>query len=142
MSSRLFQRVREEMALAYAVYTYQSFHADAGVHGVYVGTNPETVGQAVAAIREELARIAGESLPREEIEAGKQQLKGQVTLSMESVTTRMYKIAATELYAEPYRSLDATLALIDSVSDDDVALVCSSFFDPNRFTTLTLGPLS
>jgi predicted Zn-dependent peptidase len=37
MSSRLFQRVREELGLAYAVFAYQSFYADAGVSGVYVG---------------------------------------------------------------------------------------------------------
>ena len=42
MSSRLFQRVREELGLAYSVYTFQSFHADVGMHGVYVGTAPET----------------------------------------------------------------------------------------------------
>src|SRR5690606_32850672 len=38
MSSRLFQRVREELGLAYSVYAYQSFHVDVGVHGVYVAT--------------------------------------------------------------------------------------------------------
>ena len=42
MSSRLFQRMREELGLAYSVYTFQSFHADAGMHGVYVATAPET----------------------------------------------------------------------------------------------------
>ena len=50
MSSRLFQRVREELGLAYAVYTFQSFHADVGMHGVYVGTGPETAREALEAI--------------------------------------------------------------------------------------------
>src|SRR5438067_3472971 len=51
MSSRLFQRVREELGLAYAVYTYQSFHADSGMHGVYVATAPETAREALSVIR-------------------------------------------------------------------------------------------
>jgi len=47
MSSRLFQRIREELGLAYSVYSFQSFHEDAGTHGVYVGTTPETARAAV-----------------------------------------------------------------------------------------------
>ncbi len=62
MSSRLFQRIREELGLAYSVYTFQSFHVNMGMHGVYVATAPETADQATAAVREELAQVAdGES---------------------------------------------------------------------------------
>ena len=60
MSSRLFQRVREELGLAYSVYTFQSFHADAGMHGVYVGTAPETAALALDAISEELRQLAAQ----------------------------------------------------------------------------------
>src|SRR5690606_20044095 len=57
MSSRLFQRVREELGLAYAVYSFQSFYTDAGQAGVYVGTRPEWADRAVEVIRAELARV-------------------------------------------------------------------------------------
>ncbi|HET7188513.1 MAG TPA: pitrilysin family protein, partial [Gemmatimonadaceae bacterium] len=60
MSSRMFQRVREELGLAYAVYTFQSFHADVGMHGVYVGTGPETAREALDAINAELADVAAD----------------------------------------------------------------------------------
>ena len=140
MSSRLFQRIREELGLAYAVYSFQTFHADIGTHGVYVGTAPETAAQAVAAICEELARVAGDGLPADEVQAGKNQLKGQVTLSLESVTARMYRAASTELYGEPFQPLDAVLAEIDRISDGDVRAVCREFFPPERQTIVTLGP--
>jgi predicted Zn-dependent peptidase len=140
MSSRLFQRVREELGLAYAVYTFQSFHVDTGVHGVYVGTAPATADAAAAAIREELQRAADEGLPEAEIESGKSQLKGQVTLSLESVTSRMYRAAGVELYGEPYRTLDEILAAIDRVSPDEVRAVCREFFAPDRQTVVSLGP--
>ena len=58
MSSRLFQRVREELGLAYSVYTFQSFHADAGMHGVYVGDGAGTASAALDAIRERAARMS------------------------------------------------------------------------------------
>src|SRR5262249_17011893 len=60
MSSRMFQRVREELGLAYSVYTFQQFYADAGMHGVYVATAPATAHAALEAIREELARVVAE----------------------------------------------------------------------------------
>jgi predicted Zn-dependent peptidase len=140
MSSRLFQRVREELGLAYAVYTFQSFHADVGTHGVYVGTSPDTARQALDAIREELSAVAARGLPADEIAMGKSQLKGQLTLSLESVSSRMYRCASVELYGEPYRTLDEMLAQIDAVTPEQVADVAREFFDPSRQTVVSLGP--
>ncbi len=140
MSSRLFQRVREELGLAYNVYTYQSFHADSGLHGVYVATAPESAGAALDAIRDELRRVVEEGLPSSEIAMGRQQLKGQVTLSLESVSSRMYRAASVELYGEPFRTLDELLVLIDAITDDDVARVAREFFDPDQMSVLSLGP--
>jgi predicted Zn-dependent peptidase len=140
MSSRLFQRVREELGLAYSVYTFQSFHVDTGVHGVYVGTAPETASAAADAIREELARLAAEGLPETELEAGKSQLKGQIMLSLESVSSRMYRAAALELYGEPYKPLDEVLADVDRIGLEEVAGVCRDFFAPEAQTVLSLGP--
>jgi predicted Zn-dependent peptidase len=140
MSSRLFQRVREELGLAYSVYTYQSFHADAGMHGVYVATAPETASAALDAIRAELHAVLHQGLPADEIAMGRQQLKGQVTLSLESVSSRMYRAASVELYDEPYRTLDDLLALIDHITDDDVARAAADFFEPDGMSVLSLGP--
>jgi predicted Zn-dependent peptidase len=140
MSSRLFQRVREELGLAYAVYTFQSFHADVGMHGVYVGTGPDTARQALDAINGELADVAANGLPAEELAMGKSQLKGQLTLSLESVTSRMYRCAGVELYGEPYRSLDEMLALIDAVTSEQIADVARDFFAPEKQTVVSLGP--
>jgi len=142
MSSRLFQRIREELGLAYSVHTFQSFHPDTGVNGVYVGTSPETARQATEAIEEELNKLATHSLTDEEIRAGKSQLKGQVTLSLESVTSRMYRAAGVALYGEPYRSLEETLALIDGITAETIAQVCAEFYPSSRQTVLSLGPAS
>ena len=142
MSSRLFQRVREDLGLAYSVSTFQDFHVGAGVHGVYLGTAPDTADKAEAVVREELARIAGEGLPVEELQLAKQQLKGQVTLSMEGVSSRMYRAAATELYGRPWRDVDAVLAEIEAVDLALVREVCEDFFTPDRQTVVRLGPRS
>jgi predicted Zn-dependent peptidase len=140
MSSRLFQRIREELGLAYSIYTFQQFYADTGMHGVYVATSPESARPAFDAIRDELAKVADAGLPVDEIEMGKSQLKGQMTLSLESVSARMYRAAAVELYGEPYRTLDETLALVNAVTADDIANVAREFFAPELQTVLSLGP--
>jgi predicted Zn-dependent peptidase len=140
MSSRLFQRIREDLGLAYSVYTFQSFHRDSGNHGVYVGTAPDTAAQATEAIKEELARLSSEGLPDDELAAGKSQLKGQITLSLESVSSRMYRAAGVELYDEEYRSLDQLLALVDGIDSETVREVCAAFFAPELQTIVSLGP--
>lgn len=140
MSSRLFQRVREELGLAYAVYTFQSLHELTGMHGVYVGTAPETAPRALDAIRAELRRLADEGLPAGELAMGKDQLKGNLVLSLESPASRMYRAASVALYDEPYRSLDELLALVDAVDEAAVAEVARTFFEPAAQTVLSLGP--
>jgi predicted Zn-dependent peptidase len=140
MSSRLFQRIREELGLAYSVYSFQSFHEDAGMHGVYVGTTPDSARAAVDAINAELEKLSLEGLSEEDITAGKSQLKGQITLSLESPTSRMYRAAGTELYGEPYRTLDELLALIDGIDSQTVAALCKTYYEPARQTLVSLGP--
>ncbi len=140
MSSTLFQRVREELGLAYAIHTYQSFYRETGVAGVYVGSHPSAADQAVAVICQELAKLASDGLPAQRLAEAKQQLKGQVTLSLESPSARMYRLATIALYDEPYRTIDQLLAEIDRVSADQVAQVGHEFLNPDRQTVVWLGP--
>ena len=140
MSSRLFQRIREELGLVYSVYAFQSFNVDSGTHGVYLATAPESATRAIDAVRTELTRLAVDGLGETELENGKRQLKGQITLSMEGVSSRMYRAAAVELFGEPWVPLDDVLARIDRITLDDTRSVCAEFFQPDRQTLVSLGP--
>lgn len=140
MSARLFQKVREELGLAYSVHSFQSFHATAGSQGIYLGCAPERVEEALQTVRSELALLQVAGLTAEELAMGKQQLKGQITLSMESVPARMYRAAAVELFDEPYRPLDAVLARVDAITAGEVAAVCHDFYGVEMQTVVRLGP--
>lgn len=140
MSSRLFQRVREELGLAYNVHTFSSSYADTGNHGVYLASAPETAQQALDAVREVLAQVAAEGLSETDLAAGKRQLRGQLVLSMEGVSSRMYRAATTALYGEPHRSIEDLLALVDAIDAATVRDVAHEFFDPARQTLVSLGP--
>jgi predicted Zn-dependent peptidase len=140
MSSRLFQRVREELGLAYTVFSYQTFYADAGVSGVYVGTRPEWAARAEEVIRAELRLLASGGLSAEELADIRGQVKGQIVLSLESSGARLQRLAGLALYEEPYLTLDELTARIDAITLDDLAALAAEFFDPDRQLVLRLGP--
>jgi len=140
MSSRLFQRVREELGLAYSVHTFSSSYADAGAHGVYLASAPETAQDALDAVREVLADVAQNGLGEAEMVAGKRQLRGQLVMSMEGVSSRMYRAATTALYSEPFRSIEELSSLVDAIDGDTVREVAHDFFHPDRQILVSLGP--
>lgn len=140
MSSRLFQRIREELGLAYSIYSFTSFYRGVGMSGVYVGSQPARAEKAAEAIRGEFARMAGEGLRGEALEDAKQQTLGQLMLSLESPTSRMYRLASTAVYSEPYRSLDEVLKTVEGLTADEVSTMASEFFAPERQTVVSLGP--
>ena len=140
MSSRLFQKIREDMGLAYTVYAYNSFHQVTGMSGVYVGTSAATAQQALDAIRQEYRRLAESSLTTAELESAKQQVKGQMVLALEGPVSRMYRIAGLELFGEPYTTIDEAIRRIDAVTAEQVAGVARDFFAPDKQTVVWLGP--
>lgn len=140
MSSRLFQRVREELGYAYSVYHFHSPYGDVGHHGVYLASAPSSAQQALDAVREIIADVAAHGLPEAEIVAGRQQLAGQLMMSVESVSARMYRAATSALYHEPVRTIDDMLADVDGIDVASVAEVAGRYFDPSRMTLVSHGP--
>ena len=139
MSSRLFQRVREDLGLVYTIYSFQSFYEKAGHAGAYLATRPETAREACDAMLEELARLARDGLDDGELRSTREQLKGGAMLSLESPASRMHRLAGTVLYDEPFRTMDELAALIDGITTADAA-EAAALFDPDRAAVLELGP--
>ena len=140
MSSRLFRRIREELGLAYSVYTFQSFYSRAGISGIYAGTRHDAAGQVIDAIRDELAAVARNGLPRQDLAQIKSQVKGQIMLSLESPGARLYRLAGFALHREPFTTLDELLLRIDRVTEAEVAEAAAEFFHPDRQCLVRLGP--
>lgn len=140
MSSRLFRRIREELGLAYSVYTFQSFYSRAGVTGVYAGTRHDAARQVMDAIADELSVVARDSLSADDLAQIKSQVKGQIMLSLESPGARLYRLAGFALHQEAFATLDELLARIDQVSEYEIALAADEFFHPDRQCVLRLGP--
>ncbi len=139
MSSRLFQTIREERGLAYAVYSFHAFLAHGGHVGAYVGTSPESSGEARELLLRLLRDVAESGLSPEEIAATKQELQGRLLLSLETPGARMNRLAGLALYGQPYRKLDEIAERIDAITVDQVR-EAEQFFHPDRLAVLELCP--
>jgi predicted Zn-dependent peptidase len=139
MGSRLFQRIREELGLAYAVFAFRSFYLSGGHVGAYLGTRPETAEQALDALVDELGKLSRLGLSTEELQTTRKQLKGQVVLALESPGSRMHRLASLALTDEPYRSLDEIMARIDGITVEDAARA-AELYEPGRLAILELSP--
>ncbi len=140
MSSRLFQTVREELGLAYAVYAFHSLYRRGGQLGVYAGTEPAKAGRALEAVLAEIGRLASEPVPEAELAAAKNQVKGHRLLALESTTARMVRLAQFPLFDEPYETVEDSLARTEGVPAAEVQAVGAELLAPERLTVVRLGP--
>jgi predicted Zn-dependent peptidase len=138
-SSRLFQEVREKRGLAYAVYSYASHYVDSGQVGIYVGTRPDNVGEAMDVIGTELRRIVDEPVGEDELDRAKENVKGRMVLSFESTLSRMNRLGGSVLTEVPLLSLDEMIAAVDAVSLDDVSALARELFAPERLSAAGVG---
>jgi len=138
-SSRLFQEVREKRGLAYAVYSFAQQYADSGQVGLYVGTRPDNVAQAMDVIGTELRRVVDEGVTATELERARENVKGRTTLAMESTAARMNRLGSSLLMGVPLLTLDEVLAKVDSVTLEGVHELAAELFDPARMSAAGVG---
>ncbi|MBT1075859.1 M16 family metallopeptidase [Geobacter grbiciae] len=142
MSSRLFQEIREHLGLAYTVYSYVVSHTDAGSLVVYAGTSPEKLSDVLEITCSELRRLKFEPVPATELEAAREQLKGNILLSLESSDNRMTKLAKNEIYFGRYLSLAELTGGFDSATADGIAELANDFFSGDYVTLALTGKIS
>ncbi len=139
MSSRLFQRVREELGLAYSVYSYPSNYKDGGVFEIYAGVNQNSRDLAFNAILEELARFKKDGVTEKEFLRGKEQLKSGFLMGQESTASQMLLYGKYLIYLDEQFDFDKRLRELDAVSMKDVLEVIDEFFNTDGFATATVG---
>jgi predicted Zn-dependent peptidase len=139
-SSRLFQEVRERRGLAYSVFCFSTLYAHTGEIGLYVGTRPDNLEQALAVISEELARCVADPATDEELTRSRENLKGRVVLSMESTGARMSRLGGSLLHDMPILSIDEVIERIDAVTHDDLRALAGELFAPDMLSIAGVGP--
>jgi predicted Zn-dependent peptidase len=142
MSSRLFQRIREDQGLAYAIYSELSPYRDTGCMSVYAGCSRENATKVVQSVVAEFAHLKAEQISVEELERAKAQLKGNLMLSLESSTARMSNLARQEMYFDHFFDLDEIIARIETVTVEDLIELARSYFRCEEIAVTVLGNLT
>jgi predicted Zn-dependent peptidase len=120
MSSRLFQKVREERGLAYSVYSAVNAFSDSGVMMVYAGTSPGKGDEVLAVVADEMRALRDKGPDPHEVEVAREHLKGSLMLSLESTSSRMSNLARQEMYHGRTFSMDEVLTGLASVTAGQV----------------------
>jgi predicted Zn-dependent peptidase len=141
MSSRLFQTVREEHGLAYSIYSDMSPYRDTGSLCVFAGTSADKAVELVKLVTQEFRRMKDEPVEAEELRRAKDQLKGNLLLSLESSGARMSNLARQQMYFDHFFGPQEILDNVEAVTVDDVQLMAQSLFDPERIALTMLGRL-
>lgn len=142
MSSRLFQRIREEMGLAYNVFTYLDHSRDTGMFAAYMAVNPRNIRKAIQAVAAEFSSAADGGLTATELDDTKEHIKGRILLGLETSTSRMMRLARNEITYGHQISERELIERIDSVSLADVRDVARDLLDMDGFSLVSLGPSS
>ena len=120
MSSRLFQKIREDSGLAYTVYSYPNAYTDSGMLSVYAATNPETAPLVIDMILEEARAIAEGGLTEAEFAMAREQMKAGYILGLESTSARMQSNGRRLLLRNTTRTETEIIDRINAIRFDDV----------------------
>lgn len=123
MSSRLFQEIRENRGLAYSVYSYHTAHEDSGLFTIYTGTAPEQTQEVLELSVNILRNIRQHGITDNELHKSKEQIKGNLILSLESTSSRMNRQGKNELLNRKHETLEEMIARIDRVDQESVRQV-------------------
>jgi predicted Zn-dependent peptidase len=139
MSSRLFQKIREERGLAYSVYSAVNTFIDAGFMAIYAATGPANGKQVVRLIVNELRDLRDNGPSEEELRVAKEHLKGSLMLALESTSSRMSNLARQEIYFGRQVTLAETLRGVNRVGVRQVHKMATDLLDNRRLSLALVG---
>ncbi len=142
MSSRLFQTIREERGMAYAIYSDLSPYSDTGSLCVYAGTSASKALEVIDLVLAEFRNLKEVPLSDEELTRAKDQLKGNILMGLESSNSRMANLARQEMYFHQFFTAEEVIARIEAVDAAQIQTMAQRLFVPDRIAVTLLGRLS
>lgn len=139
MSSRLFQKVREELGLAYTVYSYLSSYAEAGSLVVYAGVNAGNYLKSVQAVFDCIDEIKKKNISEEEFKRGKEQMTSSSVFAQESTSSQMLLYGKELIYSGRVYDFEERIQKIASVKLDDVMRAIELNFNRDNLAAAVVG---
>ncbi|MHB1347012.1 MAG: M16 family metallopeptidase, partial [Candidatus Humimicrobiaceae bacterium] len=142
MSSRLFQKIREDLGLAYSVFSGNTQYTDTGVIDIYAACDPKNIGKVIKIIEEEISDIKKDSVSKVELDRAKENIKGGIVLNIEEISSRMFRFGKSLLMDNKVLPIDDILNKIDLVGRKDIYDISNKYFDAGRRNIAILGETS
>lgn len=139
MSSRLFQKIREDRGLAYSVFSYTSSFEEGGIFTVYAGTTKKDYKEVLEIIENEFEDIKENGITEYELQKSKNQFLSAVTFGLESSKGRMNRMANSYLLYKEIKSLDEILEQIEKITVEDIKKAAQEMFDKRYYSKTILG---
>jgi len=140
VSSRLFQKIREERGLAYAIYSFIASYLDTGIWGVYAGVSRKRVQEVIELILNELYCLK-DTITEKELQRAKNQMKGNIMLGLESTSSRMNNLARQEIYYGRYSSPKEIMNEIDSITLMQIRELAEQLIAKEHLSLTVYGPV-
>ena len=141
MTSKLYQKVREDRGLAYSIYSYLHSFTDSGLIMVYAATSEENTQEVIDIIKEEMILLKKHGVPKEDLEFFKKQVIGNIILGADDVDNRMNSLAVNEMIFGEYRPVDQVIAEVERISVDSTQEFLNQYFDLDQLGLMLMGPL-
>lgn len=139
MSSRLFQKIREERGLAYSVYTYSNAFLEGGVFTVYAGTTHESYRDVIEIIKAEFEDIRENGITAYELQKSKNQFLSMLTFSLEGSKGKMNRMANSYLLYGEVIDIDTIINSIEKITLEDIKETAKIIFDEKYYSWTILG---
>ncbi len=139
MSSRLFQKIREEKGLAYSVYSYTSTFDEGGLFTVYAGTTHDDYKEVISIIENELKELKEKGITENELLRAKNQFLSMVTFGLESSKGKMTRMAGSYLVYGYVRDIETVIKEIEDVTLEDIKRVAKKIFNESYLSKTILG---
>ena len=139
MSSRLFQRIREDAGLCYSVETFRSHYSDVWKWGIYANAIPELAARLLAALNQELHRLADDPPSSGEVHDAVSHLTGSMVFAKEDMETRMKRIAGQYQLFGTVMELEEAAQMLHSITADEVHAITARLLQPGQFNLLVYG---
>jgi predicted Zn-dependent peptidase len=141
MSSRLFQEIREQLGLAYSIYSFLSFFSDTGLLGISAGVSLKNLEALLAAVCRELKKLKETPVPASELQAAREYMRGSIYLGAEDVDHLMMRLAKNEINFGHYIPLDDIVNGLLKVTPAEIQEMALKLLQPENWALSLLGPV-
>lgn len=142
MSSRLFQKIREDKGLCYSVYTYSSSYEVDGMFTAYAGTTKENYEEVIEIIKSELKDLRDNGVSEDELTKAKNQLLSSMIIGLETSKSRMSRMANNYIGHGRIIEVEEIMKEVNAVNLEQIKELSKDLFDEKYYSTTVLGDIN